>query len=140
MTENGGTQKFAPSGFFVLRAPLLPFDELEAWSAELAAPAAAADGEGLDAAVCADRARLQERLRAVWARADVREAVFLASPDLCAALDRGAAGDSGDSARAVRSFVSYFTRMAGRATPFGLFAGCGVGTVGRQTQLALDGR
>jgi thiopeptide-type bacteriocin biosynthesis protein len=140
MTENGETQRFAPSGFFVLRTPLLPFDELEAWSAGLTAPLAPADGERLEVAIRADRDLLQERLRATWARPDVREAVFLASPDLCAALDRWTAGDGGDSARALRSFVSYFTRMAGRATPFGLFAGCGVGTVGSQTRLALDGR
>jgi lantibiotic biosynthesis protein len=33
---------FVPSGFFVFRTPLLPFEEVEAWSAGLAAPAAAA--------------------------------------------------------------------------------------------------
>jgi hypothetical protein len=101
------------------------------------------DGVELEAALAADRARLQERLRAAWARPDVREAVFLASPHLCEALDRWARkerSNEGDGAKVVRSFVSYFARLAGRATPFGLFAGCSTGTVGRQTTLALDGR
>jgi hypothetical protein len=140
VTEAGDPDRFKPSGFFVLRTPLLPFDELEAWSAGLAAPVARSDREGLEAAWRADRALLEERLRGAWARPEVREAVFLASPELCAALDRWAGGDSGDSGKAVRGFVSYFARMAGRATPFGLFAGCGVGIVGRQTRLALAGR
>jgi len=41
---------FAPSGFFVLRTPLLPFDELEAWT------------EGVD------RPELERRLREAYER------------------------------------------------------------------------
>src|SRR5262245_44680614 len=111
MTQTGERERFRPSGRFVLRTPLLPFDELEAWGGALAAPRALADGEhggGLEAALAADRALLHQRLRGVWARPEVREAVFLASPDLCAALDRWADGDGddGDNAKAVRSFVA----------------------------------
>ena len=73
-------------------------------------------------------------LGAVRALADdpvVREAVFLASPSLADDLD-----DPG----ATRALLSYVTRMAGRATPFGLFAGCAVGTVGGETSLRLPAR
>jgi thiopeptide-type bacteriocin biosynthesis protein len=145
MAEAGDRERFRPSGLFVMRTPLLPFEELEAWGEALAAPHALADGEdggGLEAALAADRALLQDRLRGAWVRPEVREAVFLASPDLCEALDRwaGEDGDGGDNAKAVRSFVAYLARMAGRATPFGLFSGCSTGAVGRQTRLALAGR
>lgn len=61
----------------------------------------------------------------------VREAVFLASPSL--------ADDIGDPG-ATRALLSYVTRMAGRATPFGLFAGCAVGSVGGETSLRLPDR
>src|SRR5258705_2308534 len=74
------TRDFVPSGFFALRAPLQPFDTLLAWGAELAAPGAAA-GER-EAALAADRRVLRERLRALLARAEVREAVFVASLSL----------------------------------------------------------
>ncbi|HWL35039.1 MAG TPA: lantibiotic dehydratase [Frankiaceae bacterium] len=61
----------------------------------------------------------------------VREAIFLASPSLADDID-----DEG----ATRALYSYLTRMAGRATPFGLFAGCAVGSVGGETNLTLPGR
>jgi hypothetical protein len=56
--------------FFVLRTPLLPFDELEAWSAGLAAPGSGPDE--LEAAVAADRERLRDRLRVLIDRPEVR--------------------------------------------------------------------
>jgi lantibiotic biosynthesis protein len=59
----------------VLRTPLLPFDELEAWSADLASPES--DPEGLEAALAADRERLRERLRAVIERPAVRDKLVL---------------------------------------------------------------
>ena len=117
--------EFAPSGFFVFRTPLLPFEEIEAWSAGLAAPDAAGDPERLAAALAADRAALRARLGALVERPEVREAVFVASPSLADALDiwrREPEGKKGQ--RAERALVRYFLRMASRATPFGLFSGC----------------
>jgi lantibiotic biosynthesis protein len=119
----------------------MPFDELVAWSVGLQAPDALADSDQLEAALAADRAVLTERLRAMWARPEAREAVFLASPELDAALERSIAPTQGDGgARAFRSFVAYFTRMASRSTPFGLFAGCSVGTLADRTSLELPPR
>ena len=72
----------AASGFFVLRTPLLPFDDLLAWSDTLEAPAAAADPARFDRALATDRQTLRARLAAIVARPDVREAIFVASPSL----------------------------------------------------------
>ena len=50
---------YSPSGFFVIRTPLLPFSDLVAWGSGLTAP-------GLDMtseALADDRNRLRERLR-----------------------------------------------------------------------------
>ncbi|MBV8200614.1 MAG: lantibiotic dehydratase [Acidobacteria bacterium] len=122
---------FAPSGFFVFRTPLLPFEEVEQWSSGLAAPAAAAaaassaDPEPLAAALAADRAALRARLNALLERPEVQEALFVASPSLADALEtwrREPDGKKGQ--RAERALVRYFLRMAARATPFGLFSGC----------------
>jgi hypothetical protein len=127
--------------FFVLRTPLLPFDELEAWSAGLEAPAALADPERLAAALAADRERLRARLREALARPEIREALFVASPNLEAALavwHRDPGGKKGR--RAEEALVRYFLRMTSRATPFGLFSGCSVGTVGGETWLTLAPR
>src|SRR4051812_17081272 len=132
---------FTASGFFAFRTPLLPFDELQAWGDGLEAPTAVDDPALLEQALAADRARLRERLRAAVERPEVRDALFVASPDLCKRLDVWLQEPESESGQKVeRSLVRYFQRMAGRATPFGLFAGCSVGTIGRETRLAVEAR
>jgi thiopeptide-type bacteriocin biosynthesis protein len=110
--------EFAHNGGFVLRTPLLPFATLDAVS----------DGD------------LAANLRALLADPAVREAVFLASPTLDERVERWLAGDEADEDEVVRPVLSYVTRMAARPTPFGLFAGCAVGTVGGETSFALEPR
>jgi thiopeptide-type bacteriocin biosynthesis protein len=152
---------FAPSGFFVFRTPLLPFEEVEQWSAGLtaataaaaisAAPAAAdpaAGSEPLAAALAADRAALRSRLSALLERPEVQEALFVASPSLADALEtwhREPGGKKGQ--RAERALVRYFLRMAARPTPFGLFSGCSTALLapaepaaGSRTRLTLEPR
>jgi class I lanthipeptide synthase len=98
------------SGFFVLRAPLLPLEEL-------------------------DRLRADPGYwRKLAARPEVREALHLASPGL---MRRLAAGKPDD--RVAASVTAYLVRMCTRATPFGLFAGCALGEVGAATALVVDG-
>jgi thiopeptide-type bacteriocin biosynthesis protein len=132
---------FAPSGFFAVRTPLLPFDELLAWGDGLEAAAAGDDPARLEAAVAADRARLRQRLQAVFTRPEVREALFVASSDLEGRFDLWLRQPESEPGQKIeRALVRYFARMAGRATPFGLFAGCSVGTLGDGTSLALAER
>src|SRR5262245_1180889 len=73
---------FKSSNFFVLRTPLLPFDEVVQWSEGLMAKAAVSDPERLAAALNRDRSNLRFRLSQILDRTDVREALFVASPDL----------------------------------------------------------
>src|SRR4051794_6003314 len=68
MSEYAVCNEITPSGFFALRTPLLPFDELLAWSDGLEAPSTGDDPARLEAACAADRARLLHRLRAVFHR------------------------------------------------------------------------
>jgi thiopeptide-type bacteriocin biosynthesis protein len=110
---------FAPSGFFVLRTPLLPFDELEAWTQ------------------AADLAELERRVRKVYERPELREALYLASPQLCETLD---AWGSEHARKWLPALVSYFERAASRPTPFGLFAGCSLGEIGEASCLQLEER
>ena len=90
------------SGFFGLRTPLLPVDELRAWSGGLYAAEPAAQTAMLEAALAAHRPLLTERLGA----ADVQEAMFLASPELYAALVRTEPIAKGIEADARRCAVS----------------------------------
>ncbi|MGH2934791.1 MAG: lantibiotic dehydratase family protein, partial [Gaiellaceae bacterium] len=111
-------RELEPADFFVLRTPLLPFDEFLRWGDD------------------ADRALLRERLLEAVRRPELREAVYLSSPAVVALLD----GDDGDVLRVERALVRYFSRATGRATPHGLLAGVSWGRVGDRTELVLAGR
>src|SRR5258707_6454022 len=129
-----------PSGFFVLRTPLLPFSEVTAWGDGLQAPAAAGDPGVLGEAVAADRAQLRRRLEDIVTTPEFRDALFVASPGLAAAVDPWRKEPDSDKGRATeRSLVSYVLRAAARPTPFGLFAGCTTGIIGERTCLRLQG-
>ena len=135
---------YVPAGFFVLRMPLLPAEALLELSDGLeAAGQRAGDDAGLAAAIARDRARLDRRLEALCDRADVREALFVASPALEARLDGWRRAPPGRRGRKLEhALLRYLTRMAARPTPFGLCAGYCVGTVdatpGARTSLRLQ--
>jgi thiopeptide-type bacteriocin biosynthesis protein len=132
-----------PSGFFALRSPLLPLAAFTTWGEGLEAPAAWASGDAaaLERALAKDRARLRPALREALGRADVREAIFVASPSLHERIARWL--DDPESERGLdveRALTRYFARMAARPTPFGLFAGGSVGRLGDRTRLVLAPR
>lgn len=128
--------------FFVLRTPLLPFATLTEW-ADLERPALARDrpAEAYAEAYARDVEVLRARLRTIIARPEVREALFIASPSLDASVTAWLAGGRGDAndAQVERAVARYLARMAGRATPFGLFAGCSLGAMATTTELAIAG-
>ena len=129
-----------PSGFFVLRTPLLPFTAVARWSHGLDAPAVADDPAALGEAIAGDRLRLRSRLEEIVAEPAFREGVFVASPSLEAAIDLWRKDpDSERGRRAEVALTAYLMRAAGRPTPFGLFAGCTTGTIGAATSLRLRG-
>ena len=114
--------RMKPAGYFALRTPLLPLREFTSW-ADRADAAAAGDA-------LTRRVTLRRSLAAVVERPEVREALFVASPDLDDTIDAWQREpDSDKGRRTERALVRYFARMSSRATPFGLFAGCSVGSV-----------
>ena len=129
------------SGSFVLRTPLLPRDTLGRWGDGLAVPAVGDDIDRLAAAIEADRITLRTRLAQLVARAEVREAIFLASPGLEASIAAWVADPSSEAGQKTeRGLVRYLARMSARPTPFGLFAGNTVGAIGETTRLELAPR
>ena len=120
------SRRFQAGATFAVRVPLLPLATVTD---------AGASGDASTEAVAAQRAWLA----AVLARADVREAIFVASPALHAELDAWRAQpDSAHGRKLEHALVKYVTRMATRATPYGLCAGIGVGRVdGRGVELTV---
>jgi thiopeptide-type bacteriocin biosynthesis protein len=125
--------EYTSSGFFVLRTPLLPIEEF----LKLASPTA--DSVPDHAAAGGARAYARTHLRRWVERPEVREALWLASPELVQSLATWR--DHPESAKGQKleqTLYRYFARMTARATPFGAFAGCTVGEIADHTRLELD--
>ena len=128
------------SGFFAWRTPSLPFDALLDWSRNLRGPVGPDDPLRLAESLASDRVLLRERLRGLLDRPDVREALFVASPTLEQRIGKWSRDPCSAEGRDIEcALVRYVQRMAARATPFGLFAGCSVGRIETSTRLRLEG-
>lgn len=124
---------FSPS--FVFRTPLLPLAELSSWTAAADRPGA---NEPELAAACD---ALRRRLRELVADPTLRDALFVASPDLDQSLPHWLEEpDSARGQKVERALVRYFSRMAARPTPFGLFSGVSVGALADRTELVVAPR
>lgn len=114
----------------------MPLGELLAWADDCGE-----EGDDLDdrsAAVERDRDRLRRGLARTIARPEIREALFLASPDLEAALEIWQREPQSKRGRGIeRALARYFARMCSRPTPFGLFAGWSLGEIGGNSRLEL---
>ncbi|MFN7957262.1 MAG: lantibiotic dehydratase [Holophagaceae bacterium] len=132
-------REYKTDKFFAFRTPSLPFDFLMEWSSAMLSPKA--KREDLAWSFQADHEAMRTILRRALQRSEVREAIFLASPDLEERLDQWISGNLTDEKRdrVERSLVRYLTRMASRPTPFGLFSGCSIGTWGEESLLKVAG-
>ncbi|HUQ04835.1 MAG TPA: lantibiotic dehydratase [Kofleriaceae bacterium] len=121
-------RRFESGGVCAVRVPLLPVD---------AVTCAGATGDARAETIAAQRAWLA----ALLARADVREALLVASPALHRELDVWRTQpDSAHGRKIEHALVKYVTRMATRATPYGLCAGIAAGRIhGRGVELRVTG-
>ncbi len=112
---------------FVLRTPILPFNFYK----NLTAADTVSD----------------ESLKKAYSDPLVKESCFLASPSLHFEIEKWVNGElDGKKEKKIRfSLLKYLTRMTTRCTPFGLFAGCSLGTFANSTGIinaapSLNGR
>jgi len=140
-------KEYQPSGFFVLRTPLLPFEDFLKLSEDSRAAhvledsAVSSDRESLAQAATLDRRKVSSKLQELATLSEVKEALWLASPDFASVLAQSwDKPETEKKHRLERTLYRYVARMTGRATPFGLFAGCSVGRIGGETQLAISAR
>lgn len=113
--------QYLPFEKFVLRTPLLSLDFFK----DLTSAEIISDQQLID--TCQNET--------------IREAIFLASPSLSSQIDRWMNGEITDAEKKMKlkhSILKYLSRMSSRCTPYGLFAGCSVGSFSDQTQIILD--
>ncbi len=124
-----GTALFSHSGFFFLRSPLLPFENLRSFSDDLLMSRDGADllPDQYTLFWNQDMAMLEKRLIAMISDTAFRRALLMASPSLYRSLDRPLTSKQILQQR--RSLIRYFSRACSRSTPMGLLAGCSLGTV-----------
>lgn len=133
--------EYSTSGFFVLRTPLLPFEEFLNLSRAVSAPDALRNSGDLAEAYKADCKLVRARLQELAQRPEIREAVWLASPEFFESLATWwSSPESEKGQKLEHSLYRYIARMISRATPFGLFAACSIGEIGNETRLEIGGR
>ncbi len=106
---------------YVLRSPLLTFD--------------------LYRKITSKKEVSEEQFKRFYANKSVKEAIFLASPDLSKVTDlwiNGKVDNQKDISRLKLSLLKYISRMSSRCTPFGLFAGCSIGEFNNETNISLN--
>lgn len=134
MTEDSKmAPAFEPTGFVELRTALLPFQVLVDWVGDAVPERPTNSGNGFSSA----RAALVRYLRTLLDRAEVQESLFVASPQLYHEVYRWLNNPDRPDQHLERTLVRYIQRMAGRATPFGLFAGRCTGSVSTKTSLSV---
>ncbi|MFA8299192.1 MAG: lantibiotic dehydratase family protein [Hyphomicrobiales bacterium] len=105
---------------FIIRSPLMSMDFVD----EII------KGKNID----------EEKLKSIFELAEVKEAIFIASPELYEELEKFLAGHikkDKDIDRLKLSMLSYILRMSYRCTPFGLFAGFSRGEFSSESDIQL---
>ena len=104
--------------FFVIRQPTYPINKLLKFYDQLSTHA------------------LEDLLRQHYQDPLAQEAIFAASPTLYERFRRWLSGETlPDGEKLLVTLHKYLIRMCSRATPYGLFAGCTMGTFGEHTRL-----
>lgn len=82
-----------------------------------------------------------EDFRKLFGKDEIKEAVFLATPILYDELVKWLNEEVYDSKKIEKlklSLFKYLSRMSSRCTPFGLFAGCAVGSFSNESSIRLN--
>ncbi len=106
---------------YVLRSPLLTFDSYKE--------------------ITSEEEITDEQFKSFYENKSIKEAIFLASPDLSKVADQwinGNVDNKKDISRIKFSLLKYISRMSSRCTPFGLFAGCSIGEFKNETNISLN--
>ncbi|WBX76771.1 lantibiotic dehydratase family protein [Tenacibaculum ovolyticum] len=78
-------------------------------------------------------------LKEHWDNVLFREAMFLASPELYLEIEKNLAGSNSKKAKKIyQTIFKYLIRISTRSTPFGLFSGISMNTIGEEKALPWE--
>ncbi|HEV2963542.1 MAG TPA: lantibiotic dehydratase [Candidatus Angelobacter sp.] len=110
-------------------------------SQDLLAPGTLRNGGDLAEACASDRKLVRCRLQELVRRPEIKEALWIASPEFFESLSTWwNKPESEKGQKLEQSLYRYVARMISRSTPFGLFAACATGEIGNETRLELGAR
>ncbi len=78
-----------------------------------------------------------DALKKIWEDNTIKEAIFLASPELYKRLELYFKTGKTNNEKLEQAFLKYLIRLSTRCTPFGLFAGVATGTFSEKTTIEL---
>jgi thiopeptide-type bacteriocin biosynthesis protein len=138
MPDRFAAASHTPAPFFMLRTPLMPLEWLAGFEGDALAthvPRGAAPGTGVAAPVTT----LREQFISTPL---LHHALLVAAPEFLSLLtsDHAPEPTSAKRERVDAAASRYGARVAFRTTPFGLFAGYSLGTVGPETHLHVGPR
>ena len=114
---------FEPLDFFMLRAPLLPFNLYEELFSSFNIIEKPSD--------------LLRGLEEYGANDLFREAISVASPSLIQSIDHYENKNEDKKGQLLKSLLRYLIRISSRSTPYGLFAGVAYGKYADQTNITI---
>lgn len=110
-------------GFFVLRRPRLPLDVLYRFNER----------------VNGQPELFEAELVRFFSQPEMLEAIYVASPELHDSFTGLIEGRVKTGVhKLLKTLYKYLVRMTSRSTPYGLFAGCSLGEIGRETHIEFD--
>lgn len=115
--------KYLSFNYFVLRTPLISFNQFEDILARLK--------------------NYEQDFKSILQKKAILEAIYLGSPvlhDEILKFLKGKLPNKKEEERLKYSVLRYITRMSCRCTPFGLFAGCSMGYINEQSEIILQER
>jgi lantibiotic biosynthesis protein len=113
--------------FYLLRNPLLSIDKLFEFEQSLSHE---------------DKSEFENVLREKFSNPTLQEAIYIASPELFKEFKKWLNYEKlseKDVDKLLLTLYKYYLRMSSRCTPYGLFAGCSVGSLGNDTsEISFD--
>lgn len=111
-----------PFGFYVFRHHLMPVDGLFILNE-----------------TCQSSVQTEAFLKQLFSNPEMQQTLYIASPALFMRFKCWLNGEEiAEKSKLIQTLFKYYLRICSRCTPYGMFAGCSLGSFGNETQIAFE--